>query len=56
MHKFSPDNHYVFKNHLHFLKSPKIEYGAVRTFYTTHIEQRTILGKLWLHGFFLKRT
>ena len=56
MHKYSPDSHYVFKNHLHSLKSPKIEYGAVRTFYTAHIEQRTILGRLWLRGFVLKRT
>ena len=56
MHKFGPENHYVFTNHLHFLKFPKIEYGAVRTFYTTRIEQRTILGRLWLPGFVLQRT
>ena len=35
MHKFNPENHYLFKNHLHFLKSYKIKSGAVRTFYTT---------------------
>ena len=35
MHKFNLENHYLFKNYLHFLKSYKIKSGAVRTFYTT---------------------